>query len=247
MYKILFTSALKEELNPIKEIIKNIKIKSKIDFLVSEIWNYKTIYNLTKHLSENNYDFIVNIWICGYIDTDKPFQVAKILNISNNKEVIIPIPFEFLNLESIACSEKIIYDTKELQYEKYVDMESYWFEFVCDKFKIPRIILKIPYDSIWTTETTNYDKNKLIEKIKQIDLEKLIAEIVKFLDKYKKEVIDFDKYFFHYKFTFAEKLIFQKMYFRYTSLVWQDFDSFFEKNKSLEKKEFFKIWSNIKT
>jgi hypothetical protein len=37
MYKILFTSALKEELNPIKEIIKNIKIKTKIDFLVSEI------------------------------------------------------------------------------------------------------------------------------------------------------------------------------------------------------------------
>ncbi|MFA5917613.1 MAG: hypothetical protein WC850_05270 [Candidatus Gracilibacteria bacterium] len=245
MYKILFTSALKEELNPIKEIIKNLKIKSKIGFLVSEIGNYKTIFNLTKYLSEKSYDFIVNIGICGYIDKNKPFQVAKIFNISNNKEFIIPIGFKFLNLESIACSEKIIFDTKELQDEKYVDMESYGFEFVCDKFKIPRIILKIPYDSIGTTETTNYNKNKLTEKIKQIDFEKLINQITNFLDKYKPEVIDFEKYFSHYKFTFSEKLIFQKMYFHYTSLTGDKFDDFFEKNKSLDKKEFLKIGSEI--
>ncbi len=245
MYKILFTSALKEELTPIKEVFKNLKIKSKIDFLVSEIWNYKTIYNLTKHLSENNYDFIINIWICGYVDTDKPFQVAKILNISNNKEFIIPIPFKFLNLNSIACSEKIIYDTKELQDEKYVDMESYGFEFVCDKFKIPRIIFKIPYDSIWTTETTNYDKNKLIEKIKQIDFENLINQITNFLDKHKPKVIDFEKYFSHYKFTFSEKLIYEKFYYKYLSLVWNDFDKFFENNKDLNKKEFLRKLNGI--
>jgi hypothetical protein len=37
MYKILFTSALKEELNVVKDVLKNLKVKSKIDFLMSEI------------------------------------------------------------------------------------------------------------------------------------------------------------------------------------------------------------------
>jgi hypothetical protein len=55
----------------------------------------------------------------------EPFQVARILNIVSNKELILPIHFKFLKLESISCSDKIIYEEKELNNEKYVDMESY--------------------------------------------------------------------------------------------------------------------------
>lgn len=244
MYKILITSALKQELTLVKESIKNIKIKSQVDFLVSEIWNYKTIFNLTKYLSLNKYDFVVNIWICWYVKDNSPFQVARILNIISNKELIPPTHFKFLKLETIGCSDKIIYDEKELKDEKYVDMESFWFEFVCDKFKVPRIIIKVPFDKIWSKETTSFDKKILEKSMNQIDYKKLIDYITWFLDKYKKEVINLESYYSHYKFTFSEKLIFEKIYYKYTSIVWNDFDVFFEKNKYLDKREFLKIEIN---
>jgi hypothetical protein len=120
-------------------------------------------------------------------------------------------------------------------------MESYWFEFVSDKFKVPRIIIKIPFDKIWSSETKSYDKNKLEKLMKQVDYEALIKEIIWFLDKYKQEDVDFNKYYSHYKFTFSEKLIFEKLYYKYISLIWNDFNCFFEKNKDLDKKEFLKI------
>jgi nucleoside phosphorylase len=62
-------------------------------------------------------------------------------------------------LVSIAASEKPVFDEKDLiQFssnmknknigEKFVDMESYGFEMVCDSFSLPRIILKVPVDKI---------------------------------------------------------------------------------------------------
>lgn len=245
MYKILFTSALPWELKTVKSIIKTFKSNIKIDYLSTWIWNYKTILNLSKHLTQNNYDFIVNVGICGFIEKSNPFQVARIFNISNSKELLVPIPFKFLSLDSISCSENIVYDKKELQDENYVDMESYWFELVCDDFKIPRIIIKAPFDEIWSKETISFDKNQALDKLKQIDFEKLIEKIVEFLDKYKKKDHNFDKYYSHYNLTFAEKLIFQKIYFRYAGLIWKDFDNFFEKNCGLAKKEFLKMWFEI--
>gem|GEM_PF-6225654 len=44
---------------------------------------------------------------------------------ANNKELIVPIFFEFSKIKSIASSEKIIYDKKEIFEEDFVDMESY--------------------------------------------------------------------------------------------------------------------------
>lgn len=238
MYSLLFTSALPGEIKVVKSMLKTLDNKIKIEFLSTWIWSYKTILNLAKYLSENKYDFLVNIWICGYLKEKSLFQVARISNIHNWKELLIPIPFKFLSLDSIACSENIVYDKKNLQDENYVDMESYWFELVCDDFKIPRIILKVPYDKIWSSETKEFDKDKLDKLLKQIDYNKLIEEIVKFLEKHKKDKIDFSKYFEHYNFTFSEKLIFEKMYYKYVSLVWENFDKFFEENKTLSKKEF---------
>ncbi|NDK07989.1 hypothetical protein EOM39_01940 [Candidatus Gracilibacteria bacterium] len=238
MYSLLFTSALPGEIKVVKSMLKTLDNKIKIEFLSTGIGSYKTILNLAKYLSENKYDFLVNIGICGYLKEKSLFQVARISNIHNGKELLIPIPFKFLSLDSIACSENIVYDKKNLQDENYVDMESYGFELVCDDFKIPRIILKVPYDEIGSTETKEFDKDKLDKLLKQIDYNKLIEEIVKFLEKHKKDKIDFSKYFEHYKLTFSEKLIFEKMYYKYVSLVGENFDKFFEENKTLSKKEF---------
>lgn len=245
MYSILFTSALPGEIKVVKSMLKTLDNKVKIEFLSTWIGSYKTILNLTKYLSENKFDFVVNIWICGFIKEKSPFQVARISNINNWKELLIPIPFRFLSLDSIACSENIVYDRKNLQDENFVDMESYWFELVCDDFKIPRIILKVPYDEIWSSETTEYDKYKLETLLKQIDYNKLTEEILRFLEKNKKDEVDFKQYFEHYKFTFSEKLIFEKLYYKYLSLVWENFDKFFEENKTLSKKEFLEELGDI--
>lgn len=245
MYKILITAALAQELKTIKSNITKEKNHIKIDYLSTWVWNYNTILFLTKHLKENNYDFVINIWICWYIKDNKPFQVARIINLNNNKELISPIGFKFLKLDSIACSESIIYNEVDLNWEKYVDMESFWFEMVCDNFKVPRIILKVPYDKIWSKETIDFKKDKALEKLEQINFEKLLKEILNFLKKYKKEEIDLSKYEIYYKLSFAEKLIFEKLYYRYTSLTWKDFEKYFEKNKDFTKKEFMNKLSEI--
>ena len=36
------------------------------------------------------------------------------------------------------------------------------------------------------------------------------------------------------------------MYFKYTSLTWNDFDTFFEENKNLGKKDFLKLIWHLK-
>lgn len=242
MYKILITTALSQELKVVKNIIKWLEIKNiKVDFFSTWIWNYKTILNLTKYLNEKKYDFIVNIWICWYVEKDEIIQGARIYNISNNKELIVPIPFIFENLESIACSEKIILDKNEIAEEKYTDMESYWFDLVLDNFNLPRIILKVPYDKIWTQETNNYNISILEEKLSKVNYQKLLEEIKNFLDKYKIPEVNFEKYFEKLKLTFSEKLIFQKWYFKFISENKGNFDDFFEKNKDLNKKELLEL------
>jgi len=242
MYKILITTALSQELKIIKNKVKNLNIKNiKIDFFSTWTWNYKTILNLTKHLCNNKYSFVVNIWICWYNKKEKNIQVARIFNIQNKKELIVPIPFIFENLDSIACSENIIYKNIWKLDEQFIDMESYWFELVVDNFKIPRIILKVAYDKIWSKETTNISLKKIKQKIESIDYKKLLNEIIIFLDKYKPEEIEFEKYFYHYRLTFSEKIIFKKLYFKYESLTWKSFNDFFKDNKNLDKKEFINL------
>ena len=67
MHKILIVSALSQELNTIKAQIKNLKIKNlKISFFTTWMGNYNTILNLTRFLEKNDFDFLVNIWICWY-------------------------------------------------------------------------------------------------------------------------------------------------------------------------------------
>ena len=239
MKKILIVCALSAELNNIKEIVKNLGLRDiKLSFFTTWIGNYNTILNLTRFLENNSFDFIINIWVCGY-KTEKidAFQVARIYNLANNKELIVPNLIDFLSLQSIACSDKIIFDSFFIWDENFVDMESYGFELVCDSFKIPRIILKIPVDKIWE-ETKNFDFEKASTFLKQnIDYKTLLEKILSYLDK-KEEKIDFEKYFKDFNFTFSEKEIFKKLYFRYKSLVWNDFEKYFEENNKVNKKLF---------
>lgn len=241
MKNILVVCALSAELNEIKQILKDAKFRDiKISFFTVWMGNYNTILNLTRFLENNSFDFVVNIWICWYKDKKiDAFQVARIYNLSNSKEVIVPNLIDFLNLESIACSEKIVTDNNILKEEKFVDMESYGFEMVCDSFNIPRILLKIPVDKVWD-ETKNFDFEKAKDYLSNnIDYKTMLEKISLYLEK-QQEKIDFEKYFDIFNFTFSEKEIFKKLYYRYKSLIWSDFDTYFEENKLLNKKLFLK-------
>ncbi|MDD3145380.1 MAG: hypothetical protein PHV23_04690 [Candidatus Gracilibacteria bacterium] len=241
MKKILIVCALSAELNSVKETVKNLKIRDlKINYFTTGIGNYNTILNLTRFLENNSFDLVINIGVCGY-KTEKidAFQVARIYNLSNSKEVIVPNLIDFLSLESIACSEKIVTDNNILKEENFVDMESYGFEMVCDSFKIPRILLKIPVDKIGS-ETKNFDFEKAkLYLSKNIDYKTMLEKISIYLEK-QEDKIDFEKYFKDFNLTFSEKEILKKLYFRYKSLVGSDFDIYFEENRYLNKKVFLK-------
>jgi hypothetical protein len=53
------------------------------------------------------------------------FQVYRIKNFSNNRELITPIYINLLKFESILSSDKIITDKNEMKDENFVDMESF--------------------------------------------------------------------------------------------------------------------------
>ena len=250
MYKILFISALVPELKIVKNEIKKFTLKWVcVSFFAHGIWNYNTILNLTSHLKDNDYDFIVSIWVCGYKDEKNDvIQIARTYNLSNKKELLVPIILEIYDLESIVCSELPVFDIELLENENYVDMESYWVEKVCDNFKIPRIILKIPVDKIWD-ETKNFDFN--LAKIllaSNINYNMFLNKIIIYLDSLDKKE-DLSIYFEYYKFTFSEKIIFNNLYYKYSSIIWEDFLNFFNENKILDKDRFLNLlkkYFNIK-
>ena len=247
MYKILIVSALSQEMNPIKEQIKKLELKNfKISFLTTWIWNYNMILNLTSFLEQNkDFDFIINIWVCWYSNKKIDFfQVWRSFNLSNNKELIIPHLIDFWNLESIACSESVIYNWEKLEWEDYIDMESYWFEKVCDSFRLPRMILKVPVDKVWE-ETKNFDFKKSTKFLKEnIDYKKLLEKIENYLEntfssqRKVKEKDIIENYKEYFGFTFSENEIFKRFYYRYNALVKEKFDIYFEENKNSNKKEF---------
>ena len=249
MIKILFTAATSWELRVLKQEIKKLTLKNiRVDFLLIWIWNYSTIYNLSSTIDKQKYNFIVNIWVCGYSEICQKFiQIGRIKNLSNNKELIVPSFIKMWNLESIASSEKIIYLSDEIWEENFVDMESYGVEFVSSQYEIPRIILKVPVDKIWE-ETKKFDFEKAKKLLwENIDYKLLLDKISEYIEKnktYKTDNVFLKKYHNHYKMSFAEKAIFEKLFNKYSVLIedewWENFEDFFEKNKELNKKEFFR-------
>ena len=174
--KILIVAAMPVELKAIKEWIKsaNLKTNLNIDYLCCGIWNYDTISSLENYLTKNNEPtFIFNIWICGYRNINNevksdPIQVASVINIHTEKELIVPPFLKIAPLKTCFSGENVIYQKPEFNKiwitndEMFFDMESRWIEFIASKYKLPRLILKIPFDFIW-------DKSLWLEKTKQMD------------------------------------------------------------------------------
>lgn len=239
MYKVLIVWALSAELNIIKKEIKNLELRNiKVSYFSSWMGNYNMILNLSRFLEqEKGYDFVINIWVCWYkeIKTDF-FQVVRILNLSNNDELIVPNIIDFWELNSIASSENIVYDKSEIKSEEYVDMESYGFEKVMDSFFLARLILKIPVDNIWI-ETKEFDFEKAKKYLKEnIDYKTLFEKIEDYLQKNKKEIKDLQKYIDFFKFSFSQSIIFEKLFNKFEVLTDENFEEYFYKYiRSLDK------------
>ena len=162
--KILVVAAMPNELKAIKEWIKSANLKDNldIDYLCCWIWNYETISSLEHYLSENKEStFIWNIWICGYWNSKKenksePIQVSSVINIHTEKELIVPPFLQIAPFKTCFSSEIVILEKPTFQKEIWIindemffDMESRGIEFIASKYKLPRLILKIPFDFIW--------------------------------------------------------------------------------------------------
>ena len=180
--KILVVSALPSELKVLKEWIKSAKLKENliIDYLCCWIWNYETISSLEHYLSLNAESiFIWNIWVCGYRNQNNekkfdPIQVASVINLHTEKEMIIPPFLQVAPLKTCFSSENIIFELPKFQNEiwiekgeMYFDMESWWIEFVCLKYKCPCLILKVPFDFIWDDVLNNWKFSINIEKVSE--------------------------------------------------------------------------------
>ena len=163
----------------------------------------------------------------------------RILNGSNNREVVCPIYTQIFPLESIYCSEQIVTDSGILQWEKYVDMESYWIDYIATKHTIPYLSIKLPFDTV-SKGSTYLDINEMQTALEVLDYNKIMKSISAYLDKNIKVDIkswDFEYYKNYFWFTFSENLIFIKNYNKFNAFG-KNFEDFFEKNKNLSKKNF---------
>ncbi len=242
---ILFVSALKLELDVIKE--QTLQYSEKdfcFKFLLTGVGNYNVIYTLQDYLTKNEIDFVVNIWVCGVKkETNKKlFQVYRIKNLANEKEALVPIYFQLGELISLGSSEKIL-TNQENTWEEFVDMESFWIDFVCSKKKIPYIILKIPFDTI-SESSKKVNISELRQTMQSFDVSQLISELQKFFSFLPMEK-SFEKYKKHFSLTFAETEILKRNYYKFQAFH-IDFEAFFEKNKAKTKKEFLQLMENTK-
>lgn len=239
MNKILFVSAVKWELDVVQKLYKNQPSNFlKADFLVIGIWGEHAKKSLMEKLSKSKYDFIINIWVCGYRDVPyNCIQIVRSFNKEIEKEIMVPIFFEHAPLVSILCSENPIY---KLENEPYADMESYMVEQICEMHKIWRIILKIPVDKVGE-ETKNFNKRKALKKLEQhVDMPRLVSQILQHLQSLPKQY-DIQQYSSHYRLTFSENIIFERYFHKYTSILQKDFWIFFIEYKHLSKKDFLKL------
>lgn len=251
---ILVVCAISPEMKVVKEQVKKLNIpNANIQFLTSWAWNYNTIYTLSEYIQTNwKPDFIVNLWMCGKKNPDVStdiFQVYRVKNIANNREVIAPAYIEVEPLESILSSEKVITDPQDMLWENYVDMESYGIDFVATKYRIPYVLLKLPFDSVWK-ESKKVDVEDMQERLRNINYAKIITTVKEYcdennLDEEKKQESKLLEYKNYFKFSFAENLIFIKNYNKFIAFG-LEFREFFEENKELPKKEFLEKMKQIK-
>lgn len=184
--RILFAIALPMEMKIIKSEIKNLNTNGLvIDFLLTWVWVINSVYSIKNYIQEKQKpDFLVNIWVCGKKDETNNdfFQVYRIKNLSNNKEILCPNYIDFLKLESIGCSDKIITDICELGDESLVDMESYGIDYIAEKEKIPYIMIKKPFDTV-SSDSRNVNISDIETALTGCDFQQLFEKIYDFLQK----------------------------------------------------------------
>jgi nucleoside phosphorylase len=242
--KILFVAALHAELKVLREVFTPQPEHVQADFFVSGVWCLETSMRLTQKLSESPYDFIINIWICGYRETRQDIiQIARSVYLSTDRELLIPQFIKLAPRVSIACSEVPVYESAILWEENYVDMESYALEKLAEYFRVPRLILKVPYDKIWQ-ETYDFNPSEAQAYLKNIltSLD-IYPSLVKYFSNLT-EKKDISSYLDYYPFTVSEKIIFEKYFYSYITLASESFEVFFNTHKGLEKKAFLKELSN---
>lgn len=240
MYSILICSAFPKEISAIKKKIKQLNLPLKVSFLQLGLWNYNTIFSLTKYLENHKIDFVINIWIAWIRNKKKNlkhfYQVSNIFEYETNKELIVPIFFKFWELLTCISANKPISNVN-VDFPVLLDMESFWFEFVMEKYNLPRLILKIPVDkSENDLKSINFDL--ATKKLENIDYEKMLLKVINFLNKFTQKD-DLQKYMF-LPFSVSEREIFRFLVKKYIFRKW-DFDSFFyeflDKNKNLPDKQ----------
>lgn len=242
---VLIVCALEKELHVAKQWYKKNRSENiQAHFFVTGIWNIKTSISLTKKLSQENYDFVINYWVCWYKKSKEDLiQVARSVYSPTHREVLVPIFLEFAPLRSIYCSELPVTQENIMWSELYCDMESYAVEKVCESFQIPRIILKVPVDKIWD-ETIHFDVQVAIHLLENnLNFWELFEKIFIYLESLEQED-SLEKYLWYYHFTFSEKILLKKYYYKYITLTGEGFDVFFESHKKLSKKEFLTTLSN---
>jgi hypothetical protein len=246
--KILIVCALGVELKIVKKhFIENRPAHMQVDFLQVWMGNLKSSLMLTEALSQKSYDFVLNIWVCGYREKrESCIQIVRSVYAPTQKEILVPVFFEFAKLESILCSEIPVYKEEKLLWENYVDMESHALEMVCEHFHIPRLLLKVPVDKIGE-ETKNFD-TQLAEKLlrEHIDYTKLSENISSYLLSLPAKT-SHESYKQHYSFTASEEILLEKYIAKYESLSQKDFSPFFQKQKHLAKKDFLRTLEDTNT
>lgn len=242
---ILIVCALERELRIAKTYYKNHKPENiQADFLCTGIWNIHTTLTLTQKLTEKKYDFLINYWVCGYKDTKQDIiQVLRSVYAPTGKEILSPLFFEFAPPISIYCSETPVYDATLIWEENYVDMESFAIEKVCEHFRVPRIILKVPCDKVGG-ETHNFDISYAQEVLsKNIDFEKLFMQVSQYLESLprneKNEIFEQSHHF-----TQSERILLEKYIVKYETLSRDNFKNFYNIHRSKNKKDFFRELSN---
>jgi hypothetical protein len=164
---LLIVAAVSHELRIIKQEVKKHTCPGlKISFVCTGMGMYETIHTLTQKLEKETFDFVRNIGVCGFrrdaiMAHPAFFQVSRILNIHSGKELIVP-PFVHVGpLRGIYCSEAPVLDSSVLVAEEFVDMESFAVEFVAQKYKIPRLLCKVPVDVVGE-ETKQFNREKAL-------------------------------------------------------------------------------------
>jgi len=163
---LLICAALAAELN----VAKALRAKKGVQFVATWLGSYRTIFTLTKYLTEHpDVDELLFVGVCGWMQEKYALvQVANVLNAHTGKEIILPIAQKKAPLVTMLSSETPIHDPVQMQGQHYVDMESRGVALVAEQFRISCTILRVPIDEIGTESCTTFDRTGAIEQMRSI-------------------------------------------------------------------------------